>query len=294
MAYYSGSANDMAAVRNALINACVIEGWAWNDSNEVLSRDSMFLRLQVASGFLTLLGRTSISGGDAPSVVRIGNIGTEPITFPLVYDLFVFSNEVYLVVNYSVSRFQWCAFGLSTVLGLPGSKMWLGATLEANNPSGSEPISIDSDSGWSRNNSVTPALFWATQISSSRNRNYWVHSDIDGQGWWPAQTLDGSRIGIGHISELIRLLPNSWNAEAVLLPLRCYKVRLSSKISLIVDCEAARITRIDNYEPRQIINIGNEKWMVFPWYKKNTTTRDGGTNIAHSGTFGWAIRYEVL
>jgi hypothetical protein len=32
--------------------------------------------------------------------------------------------------------------------------------------------------------------------------------------------------------------------------------------------------------------------MIFPWYRKYSATRDGGTNIDHTGTFGWAIKYE--
>lgn len=292
MAYYTGTANDMTALRQALINTCVLEGWAWDGGSEVLSKGAMFLRLQVVSGYLTLLGRISATAGDMPNVVRIGQMGSMPITFPLTYEVFAFAGEVYMVVNYGVDYYQWCSFGQSTVTGLPGSKMWVGATLEASAPTTSGPISIAADSGSSVNNSVTPALFWATQIASSRNRNYWVHSDLDGQGWWLAQTVDGGRVGVGHISPLVGLLPNSWNSEAVILPLRCFKIRPSSKVSLVVDCEHARITRIDNYEPGQIITIGTDRWKVFPWFRKNTAVRSGGVNIDHTGTFGWAIRYE--
>ncbi|EPL63734.1 hypothetical protein B382_04615 [Stutzerimonas stutzeri B1SMN1] len=291
MAYYSGSAVDMAAVRTALVNACTAEGWSWDGGNEVLSKGSIYVRLRVVSGYLELLGRTAAVSGDAPSVVRIGQLAATPVTYPAAYEIFVFDTEVYLVINYSVDYYQWCAFGISNVEGLPGTGMWLGATLEANNPTG---ISITNSDGNETSNTVTPALFWATRIQlGSRNRNCYVNSGLDSEGW--NLTLAGSniQIGVSHLVPLIALLPNSWNSEAVLLPIRCYKPRPSSKISLIADLEHARYTRVDNYLPGQVIVIGDDRWKVFPWYLKNTAGRNGGNGgISHTGTFGWAIRYE--
>lgn len=88
------------------------------------------------------------------------------------------------------------------------------------------------------------------------------------------------------------LLPNRWNSEAVLLPIRGWKVRPENKITLTLDLEHARWTRVDNYEPGQLISIGPDRWKIFPCYRKNAAARDGGTGIDHSGTLGWAVRYE--
>lgn len=291
MAYYSGSAGDMAAVRAALVSACTAEGWSWDAGTEVLSKSSIYARIRVVSGYLELLGRTSAGSGDAPSVVRIGQLGVTPVTWPAAYEVFVFDTEVYLVINYSIDYYQWCAFGGSNVEGLPGTGMWLGATLEANNATG---ISITNSTGDNSNNTVTPALFWATNIQlESRNRNCYVNSGFDSEGW--NLTLAGgvNQVGVSQLVPLIGLLPNSWNSEAVLLPIRCYKRRPSSKISLVADLEHARYTRVDNYLPGQVIIIGADRWKVFPWYLKNIVGRDGGNGgISHTGTFGWAIRYE--
>lgn len=285
----------MPAVRQALIDACVAEGWGWNSGAEVLSKGTMFFRLQVVSGFLTLLGRTSETGGDAPSVVRIGNPPSAPITWPLTYHVFVFPSEVFLVINYSVEYHQFAAFGLSRVEGLPGTGIWVAASLEASGPSASSSggfINIGPEQGSSSDGRCTPALFWATYTDSSRNRTYWVHSDLDGQGWWIRQSEYGFLVGIGALAPLMGLLPNSWNSETVLLPIRCYKLRPSSKVSLTVDVENARYIRIDNLEPGDVISLGDDRWKVFPWYRKSLAERDGGFSINHTGTFGWAIRYE--
>lgn len=290
MAYYTGSAVDLAAVRTALTNACVAEGWTWNSSTEMLSKGTLFLRIQVASGYLALLGRTSASAGDAPTLVRIGPIASVPLVFPMTYEIFVFTNEVYLVLNYGVEYYQWCAFGKSVVKGLPGTGMWLGASQGGVSPS--VLIGIADSAGGVGYGTTTGALFWATLQISESNCNCWVHSDLDGQGWLPAQTASQEALGIAHLNPLMKLLPNAWNSEAVLLPLRYYKLRPSSKYSLTADLEHARCTRIDNYSPGQILAIGSDRWKIFPWYRKDTTARNGGNGIGHTGTFGWAIRYE--
>ncbi|TBW02720.1 hypothetical protein E0E52_17015 [Azotobacter chroococcum] len=294
MAYCTGTANDLGALRQALIDACTqpAEGWAWDSVNEVLSKGVLFLRLQIVSGYLTLLGRTSATAGDAPNAVRIGQVGSTPLAFPLTYEIFAFSGEVYMVINYSVDYYQWCAFGCSTVQGLPGSGMWLGATLGSIAATNGVSIIATGGGGYSPAD-TSAALFWGDNYGVASCRNAWVYSDIDTQGWWLAQTVSGAPLGANTCSPLIALLPNTWNSEAVLLPIRAYKIRASYKISLTVDLEYARYTRVDNYAPGQIITIGADQWKVFPWYRKNTDVRNGGSSAAtHSGTFGFALRYE--
>ncbi len=296
MAYYSGSASSMADVRSALVAACTSEGWAWNSSAEVLSAGSLFVKIQVVGGYLTLLGRTSASAGDAPNVVRMGMLNATPVTWPVVYDIFVFENEVFMVINYSVDYYQFCGFGKSTVLGLPGTGMWVMASMAHVVTADGVRISPSGGGGGAVKGGATPAPFWSTAIAFNDvqrgHKNYWVHSDLDGQGWWLAQSRDEATVGVSAAAPLVALLPSRWNSEAVLLPIRCWKHRPSQKISLTVDMLHARWTRIDNYSPGQIVSLGSDRWKVFPCYRKNTNARDGGVGIDHSGTFGWAIRYE--
>lgn len=298
MAYYTGTVTDMLGVRQALIDACVIEGWAWNSSTEVLSNGPLFLRLRVVSGYLTLLGRTSGTGGDAPDVVRVGDVGAFPVVFPVTYEVFVFATEVFLVINYAGDHYQWAAFGRSTVAGLPGSGMWVGASqgpVESDNVD--TPINIQSSQGGNQGNGrlFSMALFWTTQFGDARwslSNDHWVHSDLDGEGWQMAAGTSVQVVGIRDSDPLLDLLPNTWNSESVLLPIRAYKMRPQSKISLVADIEHARYTRLDSYEPGQVITVGPDRWKVFPWYRKNSAARAGGRGIDHTGTFGWAIRYE--
>lgn len=294
MAYYSGSAVDMAAVRTALVDACTSKGWSWDVGTEMLSKGAAFLRLQVAAGYLTLQARTSASSGAAPGLVRIGNWNTtDVITWPVSYDVFVFEAEVYLVIQYSIDNYQWAAFGVSTVLNMPGSGMWVGASQGDGALSAGAYITIGPASSASGvAGAVSPALFWGAEAPNAWQRNYWIHSDLDGAGWLLGTAVDAAPVGISALVPLMAILPNSWNSEAVMLPIRGWKVRASSKISLTADLVNARYTRMDNYEPGQIVAIGDDQWKLFPWHRKNSAARNGGTGINHTGTLGWALRYE--
>ncbi|HLD65151.1 MAG TPA: hypothetical protein VJA19_03820 [Pseudomonas sp.] len=292
MSYSNGVANDMDALRSALISACTAEGWTL--SGDILSKGTTFIRLQIVSGWLTLLGGTGISAGAltgaALAVSRIGQVNGIAITWPANYELFVFAAEVYLVVNYNVNFYQWLAWGKSTVQGLPGSGMWYGASMFANTTStlAMNPTGSLSSPGYN-----CPGLFWR-QLSQATNSNTLesrVHTGLDGFGWADgsgnpgASAIDGART-------LLELLPNSWNSEAILLPIRAMQPRPSNKISLVADLQHARYTRIDNYTPGEVITLGADRWKVYPWYRKDAANRNGGQGVTHTGTLGWAIRYE--
>ena len=125
MAYYTGSAANVAAVLTALTNACEAEGWTWTSGTGMLSiaDPGIFVRLDAATAVgaytpLRLWGRTYIDSGETPQFVSL-NVpvqGTAP-TYPVTYHIFVFTSEVFMVINYS-DKFQWLAFGQSDQPGL--------------------------------------------------------------------------------------------------------------------------------------------------------------------------------
>lgn len=318
MAYFSGSVTSITALRQALIDACSSVGWAWDSGNQVLSKGSLYVRITTTSTDMQMLGRTSALAGDAPNVVAIGRLcasagwPTFDFTYPLAYYIFTFSDpdEVYLVVRYDVDFFQFAAFGFSAVAGLSGSGMWIGATrgstLAVLTAASAGLAIIGKTVGGSSNavgrNYLSPALFWATETmfysDRRQDRNCFVHSDLDGGGWLLNQVLADAQIGVKTLSELLATQPSAWNSEGALIPLRGWKIRPSNRVSLVADAVNARIVRIDNYEPGQIIELGPDRWMVLPWLRKSLSGRDGSSSaaesqsISHSGTFGWAIRYE--
>ncbi|MCP8465187.1 hypothetical protein NK553_14640 [Pseudomonas sp. ZM23] len=295
MSYSTGSAADLAGLRQSLFDACTADGWTL--TGEILSKGTMFLRVQIVSGYLTFLGGTGQSAGAltgaAGAVSRIGLFAGQALVFPVKYEIFTFAAEVYLVVNYNVSCYQWAAFGRTTVQGVPGTGMWFGASVHADNAIN---IGMLHNGGSGSTNYCIPALFY-------RDRSFgtWgaglveckVHHGLDSLNWSDGvNTANPGASAIDALYPLLGMLPNAWNSEAILLPIRVFLPRPSNKLSLVADIEHARYTRVDNYTPGDIITLGADRWKVFPWYLKNAAARTGGANVTHSGTFGWAVRYE--
>lgn len=308
MAYVTGDAADMDAVKTALVDACTANGWTEDtdsDGKTVLVQDdsslsdSIYVRVEKATdnddnSVLELLGRTSLDGGDAPYVVSIRHkLANSTISYPVTYHTFVFLYEVYFIIQYG-DRYQWCAFGQSQQSGLSGTGNWIGATF--GQESDDSLISIKSHTGgYSFGSNTSAAWFWATSRKADRAAaNCWVHNDIESS--YPWALGNGSNgadpVGIRYLTELIKAQPNQFSGEGILLPIRAYKQRPESKVSQIAELENARHIRIDNYTPGEVITLGDDEWMVFPWFKKNTSERDGGSEINHTGTFGWAIKKE--
>lgn len=305
MAYYSGTASSLADLRTALLTHAQADGWVL--TGDVLSKAGVYFRIQVSATHITCLGCDSIAvGNPAPYTVRIGEIflgtgyPTRAISFPCSYEVFGFAQELYLVVNYDVDAYQWMAFGKSTVPGLPGHGGWCGASVGATTPgiywSRQNPIYIIATGGGNDGNSAmtSAALFWHGGSGFTGFRNWYLHANLDANGWGivSGSLVEDGGVGINPLAPLVAIQPSVWNSEATLLPLRAFATRASYKISLIADLDHARTLRIDNLSPGDVLTLGSDKWKVFPWYRKNAAERNGGLDINHTGTFGWAIRYE--
>lgn len=307
MAYYSGQASSYQELMNVLVSACVTEAWTWADG--ILNKGGIFVKPTVnltaiinkGSGLLLQAG-TGKSGinllNPSPGQVRIGSFGLSPLVpdpvFPLNYHIFIFNNEVYLVIKYSIDRFFWLAFGSSNIT----NTMWFSGTLalkSLENAGGSKSININLNTAGDVQSGGYPSssgFFLQTYDGGSMNATDVIYEP--NLGWLGGE---GSST-VGHFSALYTTqpiwsrLPSVWSQESVLLPINPIIRLASSKYMIFCDVQNARYVRIDNYEPEQIIQLGSERWMILPFHKKNVVARNGGTNIDHTGTFGWAIRYD--
>jgi hypothetical protein len=166
--------------------------------------------------------------------------------------------------------------------------MWFGATLGMSS-STIIIISADDSTSISLTNKASPALF----SHSWTQRNAAVHHGIDGLDWTISGDVDGVFMRWNRsIFPLYSRGPNA-DGDTPLLPLRAYLRRTSFRSSLIVDCAHARLVRIDNLEPRDVITLGPDQWRVYPWFRKSLIDPNGGTDITHTGTTGWAIRFDA-
>lgn len=323
MAYYTGAANSFTDLLTALLDACVANGWALEDG--ILIKGAAFVRPYVSSSMTNTEGPgLIIEGGTGKSGMNLtgttncrprlgppGSLAAFPVvTWPASYHIFVFTDpdEIYVVLNFDISKIYWLAFGVSDVPGLQGTGLWLaGTSRRGYGTGGGGGFSISATGGGG--NLVTVAdqtsaagIFCQSNRSGDSVNSDSIHGGFDGQGW------NGSA-GSGNIpngvttaqnafsawefcAPLTARSPSSWNQDTPLIPIKSYVKRPSLKVSLAVDLRNARYVRVNNYELGDIITLGSDQWMVFPFFLKNSDVPDGGLDLGHSGTFGWAIRYE--
>ena len=299
MAYYSGQAASYAELLTVLVNGCVAQGWTWADG--ILRKNGCYIKLEeITSGTATGIratGGTGVSGSSllnaAATKPRMGNPGAiNLITFPVLYHLFVFDNEVYFIIKFNINTFHYLAFGKSDI-ALSENGLWISATACGagiySNSTGGVAITETSGGAGGAVNASAVAPFWNGNNFADNWSNAVIAHGLDGVIW-----SGGTKIAnfVSSLAPLNARQPSAWSTDAILLPIQIYIDRASSKKSLACQLQNSRYIRVDNLNPEQIIQFGSEKWMIFPFYKKDITSRNGGGFVDHTGTFGWAIRYD--
>ena len=121
-----------------------------------------------------------------------------------------------------------------------------------------------------------------------------VHTGLDSYPWRSGNS-SGYRGAGTKVGSLLMQLPNLYNSANVLLPIKPVAVRSSGGVTIIANPKNARYLRIDNVSPGEVISFGADKWKCYPFFKKDIAQRDGVpgiTGASHSGTFGYAVRYD--
>lgn len=306
MSYTTGTANTTTALRAAIFAACAADGWTV--ASPVMSKGSLAMQIDLntvstAQG-LKFRGGKSVSAGalvgGCPNFVSMGDRTNLAFTFPLTYHILSFASpdEVYVVVNYDVDRYQWAAWGRSA-LTLPGTGMWFASVMAGS--AGQPDTYIEArNSGSAGSYTYTqPGPFWRNGAAEGFDSSYLasqMHHGLDGDIWNDGALNNAGPYCASSANPLFSLLPNAWNGEAVLLPMLGLIKRPSNFTALVCTPRNARYLRIDNHSPGEIITLGADRWIAFPWLRKDASRRNGtgGAIVAdlHTGTMGWAIRYE--
>lgn len=293
MAYVTGTAANITDLRTAIVSACTSNGWTLTGA--VLSKGVNFITLTVSGNLLYLLAGTGQAAGAlvgaAPSSAIIGSptSGAQPFAWPLTYEINLFTapDEVFVVVNYSTSYYQWLAWGTSSIT-TPGTGAWFSGSLSSTEASSGISMgapSSPSDDFGRRWPTVTfcPALFHASGLYTAPGE-YINHGILGGTGWSAA----GDTKAASYRAPLDYCLPNAWNSETVLLPIQAFTTAYgSSKAAMVLDVANARAMRVDNHAAGDVITLGADRWKVYPWYLKAVAS-----SSTSSGPYGWAIRYD--
>ena len=307
MAYQTGQVASFSNLLSTIQDVCVLNGWTLDQG--ILSKDGTFVRLSLAAegntnGILVQAG-TGSSGGSlvspSPVVPRMGRPTTaegspwQSIQWPAVYHIHLHAepDEVFVILNFNVTFFYFLAFGRSSVDGLPGSGVWSTGTVCTRPLSafdGLSGVGITPEGGTVDGYRCCGAPFWAPSQGQISYMADTIQTEADGS--WTTASGPKSLLGVGALAPLIRRSPNVWNGESTLIPLKAYQQLDAEKVRLVLDMAHARYVRVANLAPGDVITLGTDQWRVYPFYRKNSDVPDGGYPLSHSGTFGWAIRYD--
>lgn len=297
MAYYSGQVSSYQELLDVLVAACVAQGWTWADG--ILNKGTVYVGLAVSTTGITATGGSGKNGtsllNPAPTRPRLGNMHSTlnlPV-FPVQYHIFLFDKEIYLIIKFNVDSFYYLAFGQSSLNLVGANGLWISASScgagTSNGTNGGVTINQITGGGGSSGAPSPAAPFWNTSNYADNWNNSVIMHGFD-DVLWSSRTKNA--LTVSGITPFQSRQPNDWNSETIFLPLNIYVDRSNNKVSLACQILNARFLRIDNHEPEEIITLGQDRWMVLPFYKKNSASRDGGLIIDHTGTFGWAIRYD--
>lgn len=306
MAYVNGSAASFADLKIAIENAAVAAGWTL--SSGVLSKNGAFVKLTnntASPPRLEIQGGTAQSGSTltnpspaSPSIVNPTSNGT--ISFPVTYEIHTFTNpdEVYCFINYNSDYYQHLCFGKSDMPGV-GVGVWITASWpESPTAGGGLNLSVSkADVGaFPYLNSQNIGLFCDGQWTTTQRASL-IYTSLDSAAWRSPCNANQMFRASAVTASLLTALPNLSNQATVLLPIKGVQRRTSGGLTTVLDLQNARLLRIDNLTPGDLVTYGPDQWKVYPWYRKDINNRNGQNTSTstprptHSGTFGFAIKY---
>lgn len=147
MPYYVGTAEKLEDLQGAIVSACVLNGWGYNEEKSFLSKGACNFRLKKTNlqndvySYYPDLDCIVLSDAEMPlsykSFLAVagccpdeGNKFVAP-AWPCQYHCFVFPAEVYFWFEPRPGYWQWLAFGLSNLAGLPSPAPWYGGQSRA-------------------------------------------------------------------------------------------------------------------------------------------------------------------
>lgn len=314
MAYVNGTAATFADLKSAIETAAVAAGWTL--SSGILSKSGAFFSLTATAGAnpnLVLRGGTSQTGStlngqptipQANAGAMMASITGSLITFPVNYEIHTFANpdELHCVINYNSDFYQTLAFGKSDIPGVGGAAAWFtgsygtGITLTTVNNNRVYMSASQTSCGSSPYNGVA-CPYWFEQSNTGSYNASFAHSNLDGVSNWRnnnSSTVGTASMGISYAASLLTSLPNLSNQATILIPVKAIAIRNDAGRTIIANPKNVRYCRMDNIVPGEIVTFGADQWKCYPMYRKDATQRDGvswSTGAAHSGTWGFAIKY---
>lgn len=307
MAYYTGQVNSFAELKSVIENAAVAAGWMLNDG--ILSKHGSYVQLLAGEQkdwpFLSIAGATqqlgdTLSGAVGPSA-KIYSSPRLVLEWPCAYFIHSFDRELYAFLRSGIDLYLTLTFGVTNTLGIGGTGGWYGGMSSAETDQNHRTanrrvehrlrlelsvgqVTAGRISGYDTGRLGSP--FWASRSSYGTGVSA-IHIGLDGERW-----IDPGGLGISSVAGLLTASPPPLNSGHILLPVKCVVARTGGGVTTVLQHEHIRWIRNDLIEDEAIITFGDERWKCYPVLRKNIELRNGGVNDTHSGTLGYAVRYD--
>lgn len=304
MAFQTGSIGSASALRDTIEAFAVANGWTLGSG--VLSNGDSFVKLDVVSAnahyLLTVQGATSSDFYGTQNTGQPG-IYIEDWT-GATYWLFASATPclIWCAVKHGTDWYQWLGFGDAKKHGTWAGGNWYGASrwYFAGLTTGHLTDPPQVGMSFYGNYGAGCALF-ADYSSTGSIANAYLHCDIEG-GPWSANPSNTP----GHVAHLsskggafstagywLARQPNLWNGQSMLVPFWLHMDRPDGMVSLVAEIPGLRSLRIDNYNPGEIVTVGADQWMCFPWQQKDAAHPGGNGPLSPtSGCIGYAVAYD--
>ena len=306
MAFQTGTASSFINLLDALRLFATANGWTQNlwalvgsDRRLHLQKGAIYANFlaEADDTELRIGGSLGFDGGAAwdaqPSMAPwrpfMSSAYSGAIAWPVTYWFFQHTNpdSVEVIIRHQPTRYMWMMLGALTKYGTwPGGEFF-GASYER----GQDITRAFFDQA---GGPQTPVLFHEQGNAGGvpGHRNSSLHAEVDSNTWWAPYTdnqpSSPQALATRHVWPLVNRSLSAFNGLTTLQPIEVYALRPDAHWSPLGRVEHVRYCNVLNHNAGDIIDIGGQKWMLFPWLEKGGST-DATPTTLHAGM---AIKYD--
>lgn len=307
MAYQTGTVSGSAALATLIQNFAVANGWALSAGS--LSKGPCHVKVEALStSELSIQGARNglYSAPDiCPRRARIFlTVWPANVTYHIV--AFAAPDTVWCTINFNGTDYMHIGFGNMEKYGGWEGGGWFHGQHTTGNSDGDCIAHIDGQARPYYSNSPNNcAPFWNQQDYSpwgtnSNNKCSFIQCELRGEVWPACGAVnDTSDLNQIHCPKVLtpthKNNPNAFNGQTVLTPYQLFLQNTDGHYMSVGHVDHIRFVKLTNYNPGDIIDIGADRWIVFPMHRKDPTKPDG---VSHSnlgtstGFLGIAVRYD--
>lgn len=309
MSYQTGTVSSAADLASAIRSFAVANGWTL--SVDVLSKGGCHVRITAPSASEVRIEGAKNGNFNSPDICpRYSRIFLTSWPGIATYHMAAFDtpDTVWCTVVYGVTDHMHLGFGTVEKYGSWGGGAWFHASHTADAASKDSNISsvVDGSGGpYGSENTTEAGLFWSPRMNRTvgsgsyfENAASSIQCDLRGRIWEPPNDSTGTTIHCPTvIGPVHKLNPNTFNGQTLLTPFQIFLQNTDGHYMAVGHVEHVRFVKLTNYNPGDVIEIGPDRWKLFPWYRLDIGYPDGrqtGLNdvIRSTGLLGVAVRYD--